>query len=53
MSKNYEEYEKQCEIIRVENKELMALSEKSMVHLSPKTIRWHLYNVDLLLDYYY
>jgi hypothetical protein len=52
MASSYEEYEKQCEIIRAENKELMELFEKSMANLSPKTVRRHLDNVELLLDYY-
>ena len=54
MSMSYEEYEKECARIREENKAYLAAFEAELkkAGLSPKTIRNHLFNVDLYLNDY-
>ena len=50
---NYKEYEKECEIIRAENADLIQIfkSELEKKGLSPKTIKAHVDNVDLYMIY--
>lgn len=49
---DYEEYEKECEIIRAENGDLIQIfkSELEKKGLSPKTIKAHVDNVDLYIN---
>ena len=49
---NYDEYEKECEEIRLENAGLIQIfkSELEEKGLSPKTIRAHVDNVDLYIN---
>lgn len=51
---DYEEYEKQCEIIRKDNEKYLELFEEHLVKqgLSPKTIDKHLSNIDFYINEY-
>ena len=49
---DWNEYEKKCDEIRSENQKYLALFEKDMEGLSPKTVRTHLNNVDFYINEY-
>ena len=51
---NYDEYEKQVAHINKENEKYLAVFQQALEeqHLSPKTIRNHVFNMDLYLNDY-
>ena len=48
----WEEYEKECDEIRMKNQEYLEIFEADIKHLSPKTVRNHLENVDFYINHY-